>query len=180
MDNLWRIRLVEVLACIFCLGLLATLMLPAVNSGGGRSRSVRCRNRLKQLITATSTFETTQAYFPGFQQRGLSDSKPATWAIMVFPYMEQEVLVENWKKTGETAFVSSMVCPSSTVDDFTGPVNNYVANAGFYPRVGDPDFYGRDVDNNGVSDYWDHPRLKHQQWRLSRSTQLSRCEAHRV
>ena len=158
MDNKWRVRLIELITCLICLGLLASLVLPGVQVSRSPSRRTICRNRLKQLVTAATTFETSRGYFPGFQNRGISETKPGTWAIYIFPYMEQEPLVEEWKRTGKTdVFVSTMVCPSSTVEEFDGPLNNYVVNAGYYPRVGDPGIYGADADRNGISDYWDHP-----------------------
>ena len=143
--------LVELLVVITIIGLLMSLLLPAVQAAREAARSVQCRNRLKQLVTATTTFETSRGYFPGYINNGITDTvngeyRGFPWVVMIGPYMEQEPLVEIWKNPAIPTtingivnpvlipFLSTMVCPSDANTAEDGGATSFVANAGFYPR----------------------------------------------
>jgi len=57
--------LVELLTIIAIIGLLMSLILPAVMDARGAARRMSCANKLHQIGTALTQFESTQGYFPG-------------------------------------------------------------------------------------------------------------------
>jgi len=163
--------LVELLVVITIIGLLMSLLLPAVQAAREAARSVQCRNRIKQLITATLQFESAREYFPGYINNGVTDTingdyRGFPWAVMIFPYMEQDNLLEVWKDLETPTFIGGlpsaggvinprlipflggMVCPSDANTSEESGAMSYVANAGFLPRVAqDPSPLG---DAHGV------------------------------
>ena len=87
--------LVELLVVIAIIGVLVSLLLPAVQSAREASRRSRCANNLKQLGLAAHNFhDTFQRYPPGGgAQNGGSGLSTTTdygsWLVYLLPYCEQ-------------------------------------------------------------------------------------------
>ncbi len=87
--------LVELLVVIFIIGLLAALILPAIQSARESSRRVHCRNNLKQLALAAIAYEHDHRVYATHDE-GLQ-TKP-TWIVSLFPYIEEDALYTEWTK----------------------------------------------------------------------------------
>ena len=77
--------LVELLVVIAIIGILVTLLLPAVQSAREAARRVQCTNKLKQLGLAVHTFHDAQgAIVPSY----LNGRGHATWLVLLMPFLE--------------------------------------------------------------------------------------------
>jgi prepilin-type N-terminal cleavage/methylation domain-containing protein/prepilin-type processing-associated H-X9-DG protein len=83
--------LVELLVVIAIIGVLVSLLLPAVQSARESARRNQCNNNLKQIGLAIHNFEGAYGTFPAAATRVEIDTymHGPTWWIYTMPYMEQ-------------------------------------------------------------------------------------------
>ncbi len=93
--------LVELLVVITIIGILISLLLPAVQSAREAARRAQCSNNLKQIGLAMLNHEQSRGYFPtggwgwgwlGDPDRGFGITQPGGWIYNILPFMEQEGL----------------------------------------------------------------------------------------
>ena len=137
--------LVELLVVISIIGVLVSMLLPAVQSVRESARRTQCLNNLKQIGLAIHMYEAAISEIP--------PSRPAdgflTWTTMVLPYMEQKNLCSNFDMQAAYADqdpvwmargAAVMICPSrrasvevSVAERLgrpVGVVGDYAGNAG--------------------------------------------------
>ena len=107
--------LVELLVVIAIIGLLVSLLLPAVNAAREAARRTQCINNLKQIGIALHNYDAAQGYFP----YGAADPdcenvdgkvperNPMTWRVLILPYMEQQALYDQLQTLAETSVTTS-------------------------------------------------------------------------
>ncbi|MFO0914918.1 MAG: DUF1559 domain-containing protein [Pirellulales bacterium] len=121
--------LVELLVVIAIIGILVTLLLPAVQSAREAGRRTQCANNLKQLSLACLAHESAHGYLPhggwgfrclGIPDRGFGPDQPGGWLYNILPFMEEQALhglgglgptKEGFKLLAESP-VSAHYCPS--------------------------------------------------------------------
>ncbi len=148
--------LVELLVVIAIIGILAGLLLPAVQAAREAARRAQCVNNLHQLAIAVEGFESVKGFYPGYQQLINPEpavafdptggvNKPASWTVALLAHVDREDIYERWSAAAVPLNNASlyqplnlMVCPSRTTIDEGSPSTSYVANAGFCPRQTDP------------------------------------------
>ena len=95
--------LVELLVVIAIIGVLASLLLPAVNSSRAAARRMQCTNQLRQIGLAALNFEAAQRQLPaGYVSHSLATPVPAErdpqtwdagpgwgWAAQLLPFLEE-------------------------------------------------------------------------------------------
>ncbi len=93
--------LVELLVVITIIGILISLLLPAVQAAREAARQVQCRNNLRQIAIATESHVAAHGYYPsggwgwfwvGDADRGFGAGQPGGWLYSLLPYLEQEAL----------------------------------------------------------------------------------------
>ncbi len=152
--------LVELLVVIAIIGILISLLLPAVQSAREAARRMQCSNNLKQLALAIHNYHAANGQFPVgqfiyidlFQPDGWNRS---SWYYGVLPYTEQQTLADIYTahmrgpRTGswsyrnmpeKKAVVPMFLCPSDPANpkiengaassNQQGFHGNYVLNAG--------------------------------------------------
>lgn len=131
--------LVELLVVIAIIGVLVSLLLPAVQTARESARRMQCANNLRQLGLASHTFSDTQLFVPpafiGSNAEAADQNSWATWAALVLPYIEQGTQYSLWdihyrvahqpKEAYQTP-IKSYHCPSRlkpvlSLNDFASP-----------------------------------------------------------
>lgn len=128
--------LVELLVVIAIIGVLAGLLLPAVNAARESARQTQCINNQKQLALGVTQFLEAKKTFPGYVEN-LNPALDQTWIQAIFPYVDQPALYDSWKSatslpaanSGLYPQLSLLVCPSNREDPVPG-FNSYCGNAG--------------------------------------------------
>lgn len=145
--------LVELLVVISIIGMLMSLLLPAVQSARESGRRAVCSNNMNQVAFATINFESAKNRYPGYVMTGVVVNpavdvageagvpKRLTWAVALLPYMERNDLWDRWNSpmfsyvdSSQRVTMESLLCPSDvTTTASTGsqvhPLS-YVANCG--------------------------------------------------
>lgn len=157
--------LVELLVVIAIIGVLVSLLLPAVQAAREAARRTQCANQLKQIALAWQMHHDAQGFFPsagwgyawiGDPDRGFGKKQPGSWAYSILPYLEGNNLYQlgagttgtaKWDlltKLAETP-VSTFYCPSRrppnayrNADEAGGPKVNY--NCGNPPTLARSDY----------------------------------------
>jgi len=93
--------LVELLVVIAIIGILVSLLLPAVQSAREAARRMQCQNNLKQLGLASLVHEDAHKHFPssgwgwrwtGNPNGGFGRKQPGGWIYNLLPFIEQSAI----------------------------------------------------------------------------------------
>jgi hypothetical protein len=116
------------------------------------ARRTQCSNNMKQLTLALTNFETSKKKYPGyqnefgaFQDGTVRRAKIGSWAVSLFPYLEQESLSEFWTDPSEHPAwlagpgsasqlfptIGMLACPSDVTHKETLAITSYACNSGF-------------------------------------------------
>ena len=91
--------LIELLVAIAIIGILAGLLLPAVQSTRESASRTHCANNLKQFGLALHLFHDQARHLPPSRRKMATDGSGAegpTWAWLILPELEQRVLYQRW------------------------------------------------------------------------------------
>jgi prepilin-type N-terminal cleavage/methylation domain-containing protein/prepilin-type processing-associated H-X9-DG protein len=91
--------LVELLVVIAIIGVLVSLLLPAVQAAREAARRMSCSNNMKQLALATHNFHDTNQKFPYATLDRQPTSATSTWStglIQILPFLESDAIAQRW------------------------------------------------------------------------------------
>jgi prepilin-type N-terminal cleavage/methylation domain-containing protein/prepilin-type processing-associated H-X9-DG protein len=149
--------LVELLVVIAIIGILISLLLPAIQASRESARRAMCTNQMHQLMLAVHDYEMAHEHFPAGTVnptgpiRNLPSGHHISWIARVLPYIEERT-VYNLLDLSLSAYhqkndrarqttLAILICPSNPTDEW--PYTNY---AGCHHDVEAP----IDADNRGV------------------------------
>ena len=95
--------LVELTVVIAIIGMLAALLLPAIQAARESARAAQCQNNLRQIALAVQQFENTYQYFPPARlQNRPGDTSPTcgggepSWVVRLLPFLGHSTSYEQW------------------------------------------------------------------------------------
>jgi prepilin-type N-terminal cleavage/methylation domain-containing protein len=90
--------LVEVLIVVAIIGLLAALMLPAIQASREASRRAACASNLRQIGIALNVFHAAHRQFPigctEWRAPGNATARQLAWSVYLLPYLEEDPLYD--------------------------------------------------------------------------------------
>ena len=111
--------LVELLVVIAIIGLLASLILPAVQSARETAGRMQCANQMRQLAIATQNYHTAMnAYPPGVDR---NTSRHSSLYVFMLPFMENTGFYKQWiapnadRDLLAATVLSELICPSDPI-----------------------------------------------------------------
>lgn len=173
--------LVELLIVIAIIGILVSLLLPAVQAAREAARRIQCSNNLKQLGLAVLNYESAHRILPPASIWNVADGADprydnqtkfsANWVILTLPFLEQQTLFDafdhkqyigapaNAKARGTV--LATMRCPTDnfTEQPFNGSKTPRTSNVGdgwARGTYGASAAIGQQVTKNGRFDYSRH------------------------
>jgi prepilin-type N-terminal cleavage/methylation domain-containing protein len=115
--------IVELLVVIAIIGILIGLLLPAVQAAREAARKTSCLNNQKQVVLAILGFAEVERSFPGFRNNvppaAFDKTKvptPASWAVVIFPFMEMKEKHEFWSKN---IYATNPYAPGGAFDQYS-------------------------------------------------------------
>lgn len=132
------VSLVELLVVIGIIGIMLSLLLPAIQAARSAARRIECTNNLKQLGAALHHHHSAYGAFPpGNAAVGASSTEPTdvgggwvdgpNWMILILPYVERKSLhqIYDFESSNQSpqnrsvreSFVATFVCPSDANAD---------------------------------------------------------------
>lgn len=103
MVSRWGITLIELLVVIVILGVLISMLLPAIQAARETDRSLQCKNRVKQLASGAIQVLKSQGGFPSSgwgngwmpdATLGMGPQQPGGWGYQVLPFIGQVELFD--------------------------------------------------------------------------------------
>ncbi len=122
--------LVELLVVIAIIGVLVSLLLPAVQASREAARRVSCGNNLKQTGLAITNYQAAKEVFPPSSTLDLTNNwsyfEQHSWASFILPYLEQGNLAEGIDfeipiNEGDNPNIASKIVPIYRCPTYTGP-----------------------------------------------------------
>jgi prepilin-type N-terminal cleavage/methylation domain-containing protein/prepilin-type processing-associated H-X9-DG protein len=119
--------LVELLVVIAIIGILVSLLLPAVQAAREAGRRSQCQNNLKQIGIALHLHHDAYKKLPMGNKGGAGGGYGHSWRLFVLPYLEQSALYAQFDQTqsswsnamapSNNAVIPSFRCPSSPLPE---------------------------------------------------------------
>ena len=129
--------LCAIVGFLFCAGVLAALLLPAIQAAREAARRAQCTNNLKQIAIALHSYHDVYGSFPPAYLAD-SDGKPMhSWRVLILPFIEEQGLYtrynfdEPWDGPNNSLLAAQIPAAYRCPSDLAGATTtNYAAITG--------------------------------------------------
>ncbi len=125
LSRLHAFTLVELLVVIAIIGMLVSLLLPAVQAAREAARRVQCQNNLRQTGLALLNFESVHRVFPASGWTKPGPGNPAgsylSWRVMTLDFIEQPNLAREYDTKQNWWVERNLVVGQNLVSTFNCP-----------------------------------------------------------
>ena len=114
--------LVELLVVIAIIGVLAAILLPAIQAAREAARSASCRNNLRQISTAIHLYHDTNLRLPPARIDTNTSGGGTSTFYIILPFLEESALADQFDKSADyrvgynaqvvNQIIPSYLCPS--------------------------------------------------------------------
>jgi prepilin-type processing-associated H-X9-DG protein len=147
---------IEIMTVLGLVGLMISLLLPAVQNVRGTAARMACANTMKQLALALHQHEASHGRFPGTGRTPNDTDSLLSWMVRILPYLEHDELYRtslaacakeirpyrNPPHLGYATPISSLVCPAdvrllapqTTLAGDRAAFGSYLGIRGTFPR----------------------------------------------
>jgi len=128
--------LVELLVVITIIGMLVSLLLPAVQSAREAGRRNTCVNNMRNCALALQQLESSRKYYPGYAN--VVNGKRASWVVPILPLLERNDLYQIWINTPGSTIASNFGIPNGNgalLADSTMPGSTPIQNPWAYSNL---------------------------------------------
>jgi prepilin-type N-terminal cleavage/methylation domain-containing protein/prepilin-type processing-associated H-X9-DG protein len=139
--------LVELLVVITIIGMLVSLLLPAIQAAREAGRRNTCQNNMRNAVLALLNFEQNKKGFPGYAVPIPKTAPPntiwrASWVVPILPYLERNDLYQNWMNptydvSGTVVSLGTAASPTPTRQGLISQLNVLLCPSNPSPDVGD-------------------------------------------
>ncbi|MDR1485535.1 MAG: DUF1559 domain-containing protein [Planctomycetaceae bacterium] len=159
--------LIELLVVISIIGLLAGLLLPAIQAARESGRRITCVNSQRNIATALLQFEASAGSFPGWRNKVNINGIDGTvsWVTKILTQIEEQDLYKailDGSSSTPIPKIPILRCPSATQQSQPASIN-YVVNGGaaddFWNETGEPVTYDENSYNGVFLDRNEYPNL---------------------
>jgi len=127
-----------ILVLLVCMGVLAALLLPAINGAREAARKAQCRNNLKQIGLALHSYQAQFGCFPPAYIPDENGQPMHSWRVLILPQLGRQDLYdqydfdEPWNSSANAHLADQMPleykCPTDSHE--TSNTTSFVAAAG--------------------------------------------------
>ncbi len=138
--------IVELLVVVAILGILISLLLPAVQAARASGRRMQCQHQLRQLALATHVYHDTHAVFPSGSDQSLFVNPPVYRCFSLFtyllPFLEETQRSLQWEladpllntvggpQAKTAAVINTFLCPDDLLEQ-----NPILSSQGWYQAL---------------------------------------------
>lgn len=145
--------LIEVLIVVAIIGVLAGLLIPAVQSAREVARRATCLNHLRQIGFALHAYHDSHGTFP----TGCAElaTKRIAWSLLILPRLEQQPVFERFDQRYAYRHLNNRVPAETVIPTYLCPSTARLATDRIGDRTGDRNRNGRwdPGDDLAATDY---------------------------
>jgi len=120
--------LVELLVVITIIGMLVSLLLPAIQAAREAGRRNTCQNNMRNCTLGLIQFAESRQAYPGYVNSiptGITAAPyvRASWVVPILPQLERNDLYQNWQNVGKILTAAQMsAIPENAKQSFFSPL----------------------------------------------------------